>query len=167
MASELVWQPLADAKYYQPAEPEVVKEFLLKVAKMSEFLILKKRKDFLRAAKDITMVSKNVMLQAARPLSAEISAEESRKARIGFTATKRLGKAHIRNRTKRRLRAVVREIYEKYALNNVDYVLVGRFDTWCCPYEDLKRDVIWTFRKTNKMILQGDENAEKTTHSTN
>lgn len=167
MASELVWQPLADAKYYQPAEPEVVKEFLLKVAKMSEFLILKKRKDFLRAAKDITMVSKNVMLQAARPLSAEISAEESCKARIGFTATKRLGKAHIRNRTKRRLRAVVREIYEKYALNNVDYVLVGRFDTWCCPYEDLKRDVIWTFRKTNKMILQGDENAEKTTHSTN
>ena len=132
---------------------------------MSEFLVLKKRKDFLRAAKDITMVSKNVMLQAARPLSADIPAEESRKARIGFTATKRLGKAHIRNRTKRRLRAVVREIYKKYALDNVDYVLVGRFDTWCCPYADLKRDVIWTFRKTNKMILQGDENAEKTPHS--
>ena len=113
------------------------------------------------------MVSKNVMLQAARPLSADIPAEESRKARIGFTATKRLGKAHIRNRTKRRLRAIMREIYKKYALDNVDYVLVGRFDTWCCPYEDLKRDVIWTFRKTNKMILQGDENAEKTTHSTN
>ena len=134
---------------------------------MSEFLILKKRRDFLRAAKDLTVIFHNVMLQAARPLSADISAEESRKARIGFTATKRLGKAHIRNRTKRRLRAVVREIYKKYALDNVDYVLVGRFDTWCCPYEDLKRDVIWTFRKTNKMILQSDENAEKTTHSTN
>ena len=134
---------------------------------MSEFLILKKRRDFLRAAKDLTVIFHNVMLQAARPLSADVSAEESRKARIGFTATKRLGKAHIRNRTKRRLRAIVREIYKKYALDNVDYVLVGRFDTWCCPYEDLKRDVIWTFRKTNKMILQGDENAEKTTHSTN
>ncbi len=131
---------------------------------MSEFLILKKRKDFLRAAKDITMVSKNVMLQAARPLSADISTEESRKARIGFTATKRLGKAHIRNRTKRRLRAVVREIYSKYALDNVDYVLIGRFDTWCCPFEDLRRDVIWTFKKTNKMILQSDDNAEKSSH---
>ncbi len=132
---------------------------------MSKFLILKKRKDFLRAAKDITMVSKNVMLQAARPLSADISEDNSRKARIGFTATKRLGKAHIRNRTKRRLRAVVREIYSKYALDNVDYVLIGRFDTWCCPFEDLKRDIIWTFKKTNKMILQDVENVEKTSHS--
>ncbi|MDO4161418.1 MAG: ribonuclease P protein component [Pseudomonadota bacterium] len=131
---------------------------------MSEFLILKKRKDFLRAAKDITMVSKNVMLQAARPVSADISPENSRKARIGFTATKRLGKAHIRNRTKRRLRAIVRQIYQKYALDNVDYVLIGRFDTWCCPFEDLKRDVIWTFRKTNKIILHEDENDEKTPH---
>lgn len=132
---------------------------------MSKFLILKKRKDFLRAAKDITMVSKNVMLQAARPLSTDISEENCRKARIGFTATKRLGKAHIRNRTKRRLRAVVREIYSKYALDNVDYVLIGRFDTWCCPFEDLRRDVIWTFKKTNKMILQDTENVEKTSHS--
>ncbi len=123
---------------------------------MSKFLILKKRKDFLRAAKDITMVSHNVMLQAARPLSDENQNSENRKARIGFTATKRLGKAHIRNRTKRRLRAVMREIYDKYALDNVDYVLVGRYDTYCCPFEDLRRDVIWTFKKTNKLILQND-----------
>ena len=74
---------------------------------MSNFLILKKRKDFLRAAKDITVVFKNVIVQAARPLS-EL---EDRPARIGFTATKHLGKAFVRNRTKRRLRAVVREIY--------------------------------------------------------
>ncbi|MBQ4399731.1 MAG: ribonuclease P protein component, partial [Alphaproteobacteria bacterium] len=59
---------------------------------MSEFLILKKRRDFLRAAKDLTVIFHNVMLQAARPLS-----EESHPARIGFTATKRLGKAHVRN----------------------------------------------------------------------
>lgn len=128
---------------------------------MSGFLILKKRKDFLRAAKDITMVSKNVMLQAARPLSID----SNHKARIGFTATKRLGKAHIRNRTKRRLRAIVRQIYQKYALDNVDYVLIGRFGTYCCPFEDLKRDVIWAFRKTNKLILQEDNFNETNTHS--
>lgn len=125
---------------------------------MSKFLILKKRKDFLRAARDITMVSKNVVLQAAP----SVTDEENRKARIGFTATKKLGKAHIRNRTKRRLRAVLREIYDAQALNNVDYVLVGRFDTYCCPYKDLKRDVLWTFRKTNKLILQKDVPSEET-----
>jgi ribonuclease P protein component len=117
---------------------------------MSKFLIIKKRKDFLRAAKDITMMSHHVMLQAARPLLNE----EERPARIGFTATKRLGKANYRNRTKRRLRAVVREIYDKLALNNVDYVLVGRFDTADCAYKDLRRDAVWALKKINKMITE-------------
>lgn len=124
---------------------------------MSKFLIIKKRKDFLRAAKDITMMSHHVMLQAARPLLGE----NERPARIGFTATKRLGKANYRNRTKRRLRAVVREIYDKLALNNVDYVLVGRFDTATCPFAELRRDVIYTFKKANKEILLPSSSEEE------
>ena len=127
---------------------------------MSEFLILKKRRDFLRAAKDLTVIFHNVMLQAARPLSDEIHP-----ARIGFTATKRLGKANVRNRTKRRLRAVVREIYAKYALNNVDYVLVGRYDTAGCPFENLRNDVIRAFKKINSEIKQENISDEKTVNS--
>lgn len=129
---------------------------------MSEFLILKKRRDFLRAAKDLTVIFHNVMLQAARPLSGEIHP-----ARIGFTATKRLGKAHIRNRTKRRLRAVVREIYAKYALDNVDYVLVGRYDTAFCPFENLRTDIVRAFKKINKEIKQENAPDEKTVSSDN
>ena len=117
---------------------------------MSNFVILKKRKDFLRAARDITMISKTVMIQAARPLSED----EGKPARFGFTATKRLGKAHIRNRVKRRLRAVVRDVCVAHALNNVDYVLVGRFDTADCAYKDLRRDAAWALKKINKMITE-------------
>ncbi|MBO6281398.1 MAG: ribonuclease P protein component [Alphaproteobacteria bacterium] len=124
---------------------------------MSKFLILKKRKDFLRAAKDETVVFKNVIVQAARPLPG--TAEHP--ARIGFTATKRLGKAYIRNRTKRRLRAVVREIYESLALPNIDYVLVGRFDTYCCPFADLHSDIIRAFKKVNKTLLSVQNDNEK------
>lgn len=127
---------------------------------MSEFLILKKRRDFLRAAKDLTVIFHNVMLQAARPLSGI-----EHPARIGFTATKRLGKANVRNRTKRRLRAVVREIYAKYALDNVDYVLVGRYDTAYCPFENLRTDVIRAFKKINKEILQEKTADEEVTDS--
>lgn len=122
---------------------------------MSKFLILKKRKDFLKAAKDITMVTKNVMLQAA----CRLSDENINKARIGFTATKKLGKANVRNRVKRRLRAIIRELYTDMALDNTDYVLVGRFNTYSCSYQDLKKDIIWAFKKTNKMIQ--DRNNEK------
>jgi len=124
---------------------------------MSNFVILKKRKDFLRAAKDVTVVFKNVIVQAARPLSGA----EEHPARIGFTATKRLGKAYIRNRTKRRLRAVMREIYESLALPNVDYVLVGRFDTCSCPFADLYNDIVRAFKKANKTILSEQTDNEK------
>lgn len=129
---------------------------------MSQFLILKKRRDFLRAAKDLTVVFHNVLLQAARPLSDT----EKHPARFGFTATKRLGKAFIRNRTKRRLRAVVREIYDHYALDNVDYVLVGRYDTCCCPFEDLRADIIRAFKKINKMIVVEKKDDKRHSDST-
>lgn len=125
---------------------------------MSEFLILKKRRDFLRAAKDLTVIVHNVMMQAARPLSGI-----QHPPRIGFTATKRLGKANVRNRTKRRLRAVVRETYAKYALDNVDYVLVGRYSTAGCSYQDLKTDIIRAFKKINKEIKLENCSNEKTT----
>ena len=126
---------------------------------MSNFPIIKKRKDFLRAAKAETVIFHNVLLQAAH----NVSAATQNPARIGFTATKRLGKAHIRNRTKRRLRAVVREIYGKYALDNTDYVLVGRFDTYCCPFENLRTDVIRAFKKINKAFTAPQEiNDEET-----
>ncbi len=129
---------------------------------MSNFPIIKKRKDFLRAAKAETVIFHNVLLQAAHTLSAP----DAQPARIGFTATKRLGKAHIRNRTKRRLRAVVREIYEKYALPDTDYVLVGRYDTYCCPFENLRSDVIRAFKKINKTFSESAQtNDEKTVDS--
>ena len=120
---------------------------------MSNFPIIKKRKDFLRAAKAETVIFHNVLLQAARTLSDT----DIKPARIGFTATKRLGKAHIRNRTKRRLRAVVREVYEKYTLPDTDYVLVGRYDTYCCPFENLRTDIIRAFKKINKALTEPQE----------
>ena len=126
---------------------------------MSNFPIIKKRKDFLRAAKAETVVFHNVLLQAAH----NVSDTPHNPARIGFTATKRLGKAHIRNRTKRRMRAVVREVYGKYTLDNTDYVLVGRFDTYCCPFENLRCDIIRALKKINKAFTEQQEvNDEKT-----
>jgi ribonuclease P protein component len=117
---------------------------------MNKFPIIKKRKDFLRAAKGVTMVSKNVMLQAVLSLSEA----ENKPARIGFTATKRLGKAHIRNKTKRRLRAIVREVYDTHTLPDADYVLVGRYNTCICPFSELKKDVVWSLKKVNKLLQE-------------
>ncbi|WP_260924951.1 ribonuclease P protein component [Novosphingobium sp. 9] len=46
--------------------------------------------------------------------------------RVGFTVTKKIGNAVVRNRMKRRLRALVREILPAHGLANTDHVLIGR-----------------------------------------
>ena len=115
---------------------------------MSKFPILKKRRDFLRAAGDVTVIYQHVIVQAAQDLS-----EEKRSARIGFTATKKVGKAHERNKMKRRMRAILREIYEKYTKENTDYLIVARRDTATCLFKELRKDVRRAIRKVNKIFI--------------
>ena len=117
---------------------------------MDKILHLKKRKDFLRVAQGIRMVVSTVILQAAPSLS-----KEPIPFKIGFTTTKKLGKAHIRNRTRRRLRAAVSEVFPGLALNNVEYVLIGRYNTAYCPFRTLKSDLKWALKKANAMIESG------------
>jgi ribonuclease P protein component len=45
---------------------------------------------------------------------------------VGFTASKKVGNAVMRNRAKRRLRALAREVLAQEARPGWDYVLVAR-----------------------------------------
>ena len=46
--------------------------------------------------------------------------------RVGFTVTKKIGGAVVRNRMKRRLRAIAREILPAGGFAGADHVLIGR-----------------------------------------
>lgn len=46
--------------------------------------------------------------------------------RVGFTVTKKIGGAVIRNRMKRRFRALAREIMPAKGVAGADHVMVGR-----------------------------------------
>ncbi len=46
--------------------------------------------------------------------------------RVGFTVTKRIGGAVVRNRMKRRLRALARELLPNGGIPGADHVLIGR-----------------------------------------
>lgn len=46
--------------------------------------------------------------------------------RVGFTVTKKIGGAVVRNRMKRRLRALAREMLPVHGQPGADHVLIGR-----------------------------------------
>jgi len=48
------------------------------------------------------------------------------KMRVGFTVTKKIGGAVVRNRMKRRFRALAREIMPVKGMAGADHVMIGR-----------------------------------------
>ena len=92
---------------------------------------LRNRPDFLKAAQARRAGTAGFLLQARRRKPDE-PAEAP--VRIGFTCSKKIGNAVARNRAKRRLRALAREVLPAHAHAGWDYVLVGR------PGETVSRD---------------------------
>ena len=127
---------------------------------MTKILTLKKRKDFLRVAQGQYVATHNMVLQATRSLyGGDVIF-------VGYTATKKIGNAVIRSKSKRRLRAIVREILKDNALSNVDYVFIARKSTADCCFSELKRDVLYALKRINKEILnEGNSNDTKNKNS--
>lgn len=96
---------------------------------------LTRRAEFLLVAgKGRKAPSPGLVLQA-------LSRDDDAPARLGFTVTKKVGNAVIRNRTKRRLRAAAREVLAETPLTGVDLVLIGRDGTRGRQFAALKNDL--------------------------
>jgi len=52
--------------------------------------------------------------------------DADRSMRVGFTVTKKIGGAVVRNRMKRRFRALAREIVSVNGVPGADHVMIGR-----------------------------------------
>ena len=61
--------------------------------------------------------------------------------RVGFTVTRRVGNAVVRNRAKRRLRAAAAEVFPRLGRSGTDYVVIGRLGTLDRPFPDLLKDL--------------------------
>jgi ribonuclease P protein component len=81
---------------------------------------IQKRPDFLAAARAPSCARGAVVLQARD------RADDSPLIRVGFTATRKIGGAVVRNRAKRRLRAAAQALLPQHGRPGYDYVLIAR-----------------------------------------
>jgi ribonuclease P protein component len=95
---------------------------------------LTRRQDFVAAARADSAATKGLVLQVRRR-------DDDGPPRVGFTATKKLGGAVIRNRVKRRLREAARLWLKPVAQTGCDYVLIGRVATAARAFADLENDL--------------------------
>jgi ribonuclease P protein component len=102
---------------------------------------LKRRAEFLRAAaKGRKAATHGLVLQA-------LPRDDDGPARIGFTVTKKIGNAVVRNRTRRRLKEAARLELAHDALSGIDLVLIGREATRGRAFPDLRDDLRRALRK--------------------
>jgi ribonuclease P protein component len=102
---------------------------------------LKKRAQFLKAARGLKAVRRGFVLQA-------VPCDETEPG-IGFTVTKKVGNAVVRNRIKRRLRALSAANAEKFK-PNFEYVLIGRKEALHEPFNQMQDALVKAISKIHE-----------------
>lgn len=110
---------------------------------------LKKRADFLRAARGIRRVEGAITLETCP--TPEPDTVPGR-MRVGFTASKKIGNAVARNRAKRRLRAAASQLLPLLGRERHDYVLVARGTTVARPFPALLSDITTALKAAHKKL---------------
>ena len=103
--------------------------------------VLKKRSDFLAA---------NAGRRSATPgfvLLVRDRGDDDPRMRVGFTVSKKVGGAVVRNRMKRRFRALARELIPAHGSAGSDHVMIGRSAGIEREFALLRQDLARALRK--------------------
>lgn len=107
------------------------------------------RKQFLAVARSPKKYGAKGLVLQAKAFHPNYMPENGADIRFGLTTTKKIGNAVIRNRARRRLRHLAREILPEHAELGHDYVLIARLDTATRPWDLLKKDLLYCLKKVD------------------
>jgi len=124
------------ARFWPVVARKAARDCRLNLPASAKLETLRKRADFLATASSgKKWVAPGFILQISLPHAPSL------RVRFGLTASRKIGNAVIRNRARRRLRALAQEVMTKASPEH-DYVLIARLTTATCPYDSLRQDLI-------------------------
>ena len=92
-----------------------------------------KRSDYIRASNSIFKKSNSLIIQL-------YNREDTSGPRYGITASKKIGNAIKRNKAKRRIRHLIKNLLPKYGKNGYDYVFVAKEKVIDSPWDSLLQE---------------------------
>jgi ribonuclease P protein component len=111
---------------------------------------LKKRTEFIRVrASRLRHVTQGLIMQMREHGLQEQNTHSASSLRLGFTVSKKVGNAVVRNRVKRRLKSAADAILPTQALPHRDLVIIGRQHAFKQPFQELLHDFEKALKKLN------------------
>ena len=107
---------------------------------MNKLETLKSSKDFQRAKSGLFFRSKSFLLQAYEDKSYN-------KVKVGYTVSKQNGNAVVRNKIKRRLRVIAKNIIGEYGIKNWNYVIIGKKNSLIEDFKNLEFEMNTAIKK--------------------
>ncbi|MGN0961230.1 MAG: ribonuclease P protein component [Christensenellales bacterium] len=104
-------------------------------------------KNRLRKRKEFAYLYNNGTAKHTANLTVVYLPTKHRVLKIGFSISKKIGKAHTRNLIKRRLRAIVRELVPNLP-NDYNIVVIAKVGVEKLTFAELKTQTELVFRKT-------------------
>ena len=142
---DLEWLLLEAVKFCQIEELKAEKNYPLsfsmtanqkeeeKDSQLKKIEKVTKRSDYIRASNSIFKKSNSLIIQL-------YNREDTSGPRYGITASKKIGNAIKRNKAKRRIRHLIKNLLPKYGKNGYDYVFVAKEKVIDSPWDSLLQE---------------------------
>ena len=107
--------------------------------------------DRLRARTDFVRIQKSGRRFRGQFLVLMLAPGAGTRTRVGFTVSRRVGNAVVRNRVRRLLRELVRAAASEMA-PRYDYVLIAEPACKSAAFDQLREEVQWLLDKSNRWV---------------
>lgn len=141
-----------DASAFQPeggppvdVPPRALTEVIAAGSRFVRIVTLKKRSEFQRVRGGGRCALPAFVLEGKR----RADPDTFQGPRFGFTITRKIGNAVVRNRIRRRLKSALSQAMDEAADPHFDYVVVARHQSYDRPFSDLLHDVSKALRQVS------------------